>query len=155
VAVSWVVFWAGRLIQAVSGMSRIFGAPTVPKRCGCRARDCHELQRRGRWRIRTLRQKPPMGGCCSPRAAGRARVPRSTALTSPNSARASCCRGLERRLCRRRVEKLVSWKTVAEHAKSYVVRSPMSSSCEGATTSAPVLPRSPVRQLGGIRSDCN
>ena len=37
-AVSWVVFWAGRLIQAVSGRSRIFGAPTVPKRCGCRAR---------------------------------------------------------------------------------------------------------------------
>ena len=33
-AVSWVVFWAGRLIQAVSGRSRIFGAPTVPKRCG-------------------------------------------------------------------------------------------------------------------------
>jgi hypothetical protein len=29
VAVSWVVFWAGRLIQAVSGRSRIFGVPTV------------------------------------------------------------------------------------------------------------------------------
>jgi len=34
VAVSWVVFWAGRLIQAVSGRSRVFGVPTVPKRCG-------------------------------------------------------------------------------------------------------------------------
>ena len=37
-SVSWVVSWAGRLIQAVSGRSRIFGAWVVPKRCGCRAR---------------------------------------------------------------------------------------------------------------------
>ena len=37
-AVSWLVFWVGRLIQAVSGSARIFGDTTVQKRCGCWAR---------------------------------------------------------------------------------------------------------------------
>jgi hypothetical protein len=38
VSVSWVVSSAGRLIQTVSGRSRIFGALVVPKRYGCRVR---------------------------------------------------------------------------------------------------------------------
>lgn len=35
---SWLVSWAGRLIETVLGRSRIFGAWAVPKRCGVRAR---------------------------------------------------------------------------------------------------------------------
>jgi hypothetical protein len=38
VAVSWVVFWAGGLIQALSDRSRIFGARVTPKRYRYRAR---------------------------------------------------------------------------------------------------------------------
>ncbi len=52
--VSWVVCWAGRLIQAASGRSRIFGAPAVPKRCGWRARAWRQHAAQTRFREAAL-----------------------------------------------------------------------------------------------------
>ena len=64
-AVSCVVFWAGRLIQAVSGRSRIFGVPTVPKRCGCRARAWVSTVRRSA-ALSVANPKCTSAGVCKP-----------------------------------------------------------------------------------------
>jgi hypothetical protein len=65
VSVSWVMCWAGWLIQTVWGRSRIFGASVVPKRCGWRARASVRTARRLA-ALSVANPKCTSAGVCSP-----------------------------------------------------------------------------------------